>query len=96
MSINTREKIKSLLQNARLEDAKILCRSFCKKNKNDAEAWFMLGTIYGQTSEYDNAVNSLQKSISIQNNVAITHQILAWFTCIQASPHWPAEVLRKH
>ena len=36
----------------------------------------MLGTIYGQTSEYDNAVNSLQKSISIQNNVAITHHNL--------------------
>ena len=36
----------------------------------------MLGTIYAQTNEYDNAVNSLIKSISIQNNVAITHHNL--------------------
>ena len=76
MSNDTREKIKSLLQNSRLDDAKKLCQSFCKKNKNDAEAWFMLGTIYGQISEYDNAVNSLRKSISLQNNVAITHHNL--------------------
>ena len=76
MSNDTKNRIRALLQSGRMEDAKKLCHSFCKKNRNDAEAWFMLGTIYGQANELKNATDSLLKSISLQSNIAITHHNL--------------------
>jgi len=76
MSTITKQQIQSLIQSTRLEEAKKLCKSFCKKNKNDAEAWFILGSLYGQTNEYDNAISSLRKSISIRSDIATTHHNL--------------------
>jgi tetratricopeptide (TPR) repeat protein len=73
MSATTKGKIHTLLQGNRLVEARKLCESLCRKSKSDAEAWFLLGSVYGQTGEPDKAINCLRRSIAIQGNIAITH-----------------------
>ena len=76
MSATIKARIHTLLQEARLDEAKKLCQSLCKKNNDDAEAWFLLGSIYGHERDFKNAIESLHKSVSIENGRAITHHNL--------------------
>ena len=76
MSAATKGEIQLLLKANRLNDAKILCKSLCKKDKKDAEAWFLLGSTYAQTGEFDKAIDCLRRSVSINRRVAITHNNL--------------------
>jgi len=76
MSATAKGDIQLLLKANRLNDAKKLCKSLCKKNKKDPEAWFLLGSIYAQTAEFENAIDCLRRSILINNRVAITHNNL--------------------
>lgn len=76
MSAAIKGEIQLLLKTNQLNDAKMLCKSLCKKNKKDAEAWFLLGSTYAQTGEFDKAIDSLRRSISLNGRVAITHNNL--------------------
>jgi len=73
MVVSTKARIQSLIQSNRLPDAKQLAKQLCRKNKRDAEAWFLLGSIYGQTGNLEKAIDSLERSITIQGNIPATH-----------------------
>ena len=76
MATVSKDNIKSLLQAARYEEAKILCQKLCRQNDQDAEAWFLLGTACGQLRDYDSSIQGFLRSVAIQGNVAITHHNL--------------------
>jgi len=76
MSTAIKGEIQSLLKNNRLHDAQKLCKTLCRKSKKDAEAWFLLGSTYAQTGDMENAIKSLQRSISINSQAVVTHNNL--------------------
>jgi len=71
--VTTKGKIRFLIQNNDLSAAKRLCKSYCKCNKTDAEAWFLLGSVCGQIGEPERATEYLQRSIALQGDLPMTH-----------------------
>lgn len=76
MSAATKGEIQLLLKANRPDDAIKLCKPLCKKNRTDAEAWFLLGSSYAQTGDFNKAIDGLRRSISIDKRNAVTHNNL--------------------
>ena len=56
------------LQKGHLKKAKELYEKACRQNPNDAEAWYMLGSVHGQAGAYDMAVKHLTRAAKLQPN----------------------------
>jgi len=66
-----------LVQAQQFKKADTLCTKICKKNPNDAEAWFMLGAINGQLGDFKKAETCCRRAIKLQPNHAGLHYNLA-------------------
>ena len=53
-------------QKGRLKKARELYEKACRQNPDDAEAWYMLGSVYGQAGAYDMAVKHLTRAAKLQ------------------------------
>ena len=64
------QRVLFLMQNKKLDQAKILCKQLCIKNEDDPEAWFMLGTINGIKGQYREAEECFRKVLHISPDLA--------------------------
>jgi tetratricopeptide (TPR) repeat protein len=76
MSSNTRDEILRLIQHNRLTEARTLCERWCQRQRVDAEAWFLLGSIDAKLGKLDIAIENLRHSLSINSQMAMTHNNL--------------------
>lgn len=56
----------ALAQANRLEEARALYTQVCQVDRQDADAWFMLGAIHGMLGQHAEAAECLRRSIGIQ------------------------------
>jgi tetratricopeptide (TPR) repeat protein len=68
-----KKKIRQLAESGQLQKAKKLAQRACKKNREDAENWFILGTIYGHMQEYREAAECCRRAIALHPDVPMAH-----------------------
>lgn len=61
------------MQHGKLSEAAKIAEQLCRKNKNDAESFYILGSIYGQMKRYEEAARQFRACIKIQPEVHIAH-----------------------
>ncbi len=71
--MSNKQQVKALIQSQRWTEAKAVCARFCKANKDDAEAWFLLGAINGQLGAFDEAEVCCRRVIAIRPDVPLAH-----------------------
>lgn len=71
------EQALAMLDEGRLQEAKQLYEAICRLDSQDAEAWAMLGAIYGEIGQPDAATECLHKSIALDPDNANSHFALA-------------------
>ena len=59
-----------LLNENKPQDALRLCKSICRKNKTNVDAWVLLGMIYGRLGDFSEAEKSFEQLIRIQPKLA--------------------------
>lgn len=69
----SKQQVKALIQGQQWIEAKAVCARFCKANKGDAEAWFLLGAINGQLGVFDEAEVCSRHVIAIRPDVPLAH-----------------------
>ncbi len=68
-----KQHVIALAQANRLTEARTACEKFCKKNKDDSEAWFLLGAIHGHMHNFKDAAACCRRAIKITPHVAMGH-----------------------
>ncbi|TCV83398.1 tetratricopeptide repeat-containing sulfotransferase family protein [Sulfurirhabdus autotrophica] len=68
-----KQSVKALVQSGKWEEAKIECVTFCQLNQKDAEAWFLLGVIYGQLNNFVEAEKCCNRVITLSPSVPVAH-----------------------
>ncbi|MFC1589231.1 sulfotransferase [Pseudomonadota bacterium] len=71
MQENIRQKALRFFQQGHANKAQNLYEKLCKKKPNDAEALYMLGSIYGQRGEYKRASQYFKKTLQLQPNAFV-------------------------
>jgi tetratricopeptide (TPR) repeat protein len=61
------------VQANRIVEALDLYRKICESDPQDAESWFMAGTLYGRLSRIAEAEVALRKAVNLQPNFAAAH-----------------------
>lgn len=62
-----------LVQTGKHAEALDLLEKFCRKDKRNAEAWFMRGTLLAKSGRFDEAVHCLQRAIRLRPNHALCY-----------------------
>ena len=60
-----KQRAQALLQAGQLEEARILCAQVCEKDRNDVDAWSMLGLIHLRQRRYQEAEHCWQRQLSL-------------------------------
>ncbi len=63
-------RVELLLNENKPQDALRLCKSICRKNKSNVDAWVLLGMIYGKLGDFSEAEKSFEQIIRIQPKLA--------------------------
>ena len=71
MQENVRQKALRLFQQGHQNKARNLYEKIYKKNPHDAEALYMLGSIFGQTGEFKRALHYFKKALALQPNTFV-------------------------
>lgn len=61
------------MQGGQWNEARLACAALCKSSPQDAEAWFMLGVIYGQLENFVEAENCCRRVIVLNPAVPVAH-----------------------
>jgi predicted O-linked N-acetylglucosamine transferase (SPINDLY family) len=69
--------VMALCQQNRLADARALCEHLCETTPGDAEAWFLLGAIFGSMDDFPQSEACCRQSIAIAPNSATAYRNLA-------------------
>ena len=80
------DQAQALLDANRVAEAKTLYQAICARDPRNAEAFFMLGAINGETGQLDEAVRSLEKAIALQPDDADAHYTLGSVLKAQGEP----------
>ena len=57
-------KVRQLIHEQNFKEARKACKKLCAKTPNDAEAQFLLGSIYVQLGDYSSAINPLKLALA--------------------------------
>ncbi len=71
-----KQKVQTLLQQNRLEEARVLLEQVCAADPRDAEAWYLLGAVHHNMERLDEAANCLARVIALQPDNADAHYSL--------------------
>lgn len=73
--LRSRHKLgKQLIEAGRFEEARSVYEQICARRKNDAESWFLLGTINGMLKRHGDAANCCSKAVKLAPD-----HIAAWY-----------------
>ncbi len=72
-----RQSPQALLQKGRLEEARRLFEERCRRNPSDAEAHYIVGSIFGQQGKCQEAIPFLERTIRLKPDVVASHAALA-------------------
>jgi len=61
-----KQQVFALLQGSRVHEAKALCARLCDRNRNDAEAWFLLAGIHAQLGELDEVIRCCRQVVVLE------------------------------
>ena len=61
-----RSRVRMLLSARRYDEAGSLLREICEKSPNDAQAWFLLGAVYGEKQAFEECAMCSRKAVSIE------------------------------
>ena len=70
--MSNKSQIQALIQKQRWQEAQEKCAQFCNANPNDAEAWFLLGAIYGQVGAFAESEAACSRSLALRPDMPIT------------------------
>ena len=84
----------ALIQSARWVEAREAGRELCRAYGNDAEAWFLLGAIHGQMSEWAEAEACSEKAAMLSPNTSAAHFNLGVAKLRQRKPGAAASLRR--
>jgi len=68
-----KQKALQCFQHGQLKKAKTLYEKICRQYPQDAEAWYMLASVYGQSGHYRRAADYFIKTLRLQPNAVIAH-----------------------
>lgn len=68
-----KQRVREMIQAQCWDDAKVLCTQICQSGGNDAEAWFLLGAIYGYFEDFAGAEECGRRVIALRPDVATAH-----------------------
>lgn len=63
----------NLLQQNRMEEARVLCAELCRAHPKDAQTQFMMSAIYGQLGDFSRSEKYSRKAVKLNPNVAEAH-----------------------
>ena len=66
-------RVQLLAQSGKLSDALDLIDKVCRKDKRNADAWFMKGALLGNAGRYDEAILCLQRTARLKPNHALSY-----------------------
>jgi tetratricopeptide (TPR) repeat protein len=72
-----KKKALAFIEAERFQDAQILYTEICRTEPRDADAWFMLGAIYGRLNQFDEAIPCSIKAVALQPDNIDAHYNLA-------------------
>ncbi len=61
-----KQKVQTLLQQNRIEEARVLLEQVCEADPRDAETWYLLGAVHHSMERLDEAANCLVRVIALQ------------------------------
>lgn len=71
-----KQQVQALLQGNRVHEAKTLCAGLCERNRDDAEAWFLLAGIQAQLGALDEVIRCCRQVVALQPpNVAAHYNL---------------------
>jgi len=72
-----KQRAMTLIRANRLAEARQLFGEICRADRNDAEAWFVLGALNGQLGAIDDAIDCCRCAIALRPDYADAHYNLA-------------------
>jgi predicted O-linked N-acetylglucosamine transferase (SPINDLY family) len=60
---DNRSRVHTLLKSRNYEEAKLQLQEMCEKMPGDAQAWFLLGAVYGELQAYEECARCSSKSV---------------------------------
>lgn len=70
--MSNKPQIHALIQKQRWQEAQKNCAQFCNANPDDAEAWFLLGAIYGQVGAFGESEMACRRSLALRPDMPMT------------------------
>ncbi len=71
--MSSKQQLMALIQNARWNDACAMGKKLCRRQADDAEAWFLLGAIHAQMGNWVDAETCSEKAIALSPGTAAAH-----------------------
>lgn len=68
-----KQRAVKLMTQGKLQAAREIASKLCRKNKNDAESQYILGSIYGEMKRYDDAIRHFEACLKLQPDAFVTH-----------------------
>ena len=68
-----KQRISKLLKQGDLKKAGSMLVKICESGIEDAESYYLLGSVYGKLNKLEKAVTSFKKSISLQPGVVYSY-----------------------
>lgn len=68
-----KQKVQTLLQQNRLEEARVLLEQVCETDRRDAEAWYLLGAVNHHLGKLEEAAACYERGIALRPDHAEAH-----------------------
>jgi len=81
-----KQRAQELLGQGKLQEARVLLQDLCRQHKRDAEAYYLLGSIYGQLGEFEQAAKWFRRAVKLQPSAAVAHCGLG--SALEAQGKW--------
>ena len=85
-----RQRVRRLMQRGRLAGATRACEQLCREQPADAEAHYLLGTLYGQVGKFSEAATAFRRSLALQPGASVAHDGLG-MALVMLGQHTEAE-----
>ena len=71
--VKEKHRIESFAKSGQLDKARKIAEKLCRKQRNDAECWFLLGVVCGQQGDFSRAIECCKRTVKLAPNVAVAN-----------------------